>query len=195
MTVMHATKGRYHKLSPSGVPEADNRHIADFVARRTTEIADLLHANPTILIEEAGTAFLVTRASLDETSLFLHALPGDIEFGVSEEPAYPLLSLVASLRTPGEPRYAGIVLDIADRATIERFRLMVSQPFVDLAVVDPANRFLAACRFDLTLWTRAQAHRAMDRASRHLESIPSDRRSFRRAVDELEAYLNKNQTA
>lgn len=195
MTAMLATKGRFRDTNPSSVPEADQRHLAEIVSRRSEELARALPSEPTLLIEEAGTAFLVTRAEPDESTLFLHAHPGDLEIGVAEEPAYPLLSAVASLRTPGDPRFAGIVLDVADRPVIERFRQMISQPFVDLVVVDPACRFLAACRFDLTLWTRAQAHRALDRARRYLESIPADRRSFRRAVDDLEIYLNKNQTA
>lgn len=188
---MLATKGRYHNAAnPPSVPVADQRFLASIISRHLPDVRTLLSQDPTILFEEAGTAFLVTRACPDETTLFLHAHPGEIEVGVAEEQDYPLLSLVVSVRTPGDPRNAGLILDVADPAAIRLFCQMISQPFVDLAVLDPESRFLAAFRFELTLWTRAHAHRVLDQARRHLEILPPDRRNFTRAVAALQDYLN-----
>ncbi|MEK7468856.1 MAG: hypothetical protein AAB074_15895 [Planctomycetota bacterium] len=177
------------------MPVADQQHLAEIVARRADDVRTAFNEAPTILIEEAGTAFLVTRADPDEVSLLLHALPGEIEIGVAEEPTYPLLSSVASLRTSGAPRAAGIVFDIARPASIQLFRQMISQPYVDLVVLDPESRFLAAYRFELTLFTRARAHRSLDQARRHLDSLALEKRSFRIAMDELQAYVDRTLTA
>lgn len=187
--------GRFRHPEPASVPPADQRHLAEIVARRADEFRAAFTDTPTLLIEEAGTAFLVTRADADEVSLFLHALPGEIEIGVAEEPTYPLLSSVVSLRTSAAPRAAGIVLDIACPTIIQRFRQMISQPFVDLVVLDPESRFLTAFRFELTLWSRAQAHRSLDHARKYLESLPMEKRSFRIAMDELQAYVDRTMTA
>lgn len=193
LTQTFANQSRFRSANPAFVPPADQRHLAEIIARRAADISFIEF--PTLLIEEAGTAFLVTRADPDEVSLLLHALPGEIEIGVAEEPTYPLLSAVASLQTSGAPRAAGIVLDIARTEIIQRFRQMISQPFVDLVILDPESRFLAAYRFELTLWTRARAHRSLDQAKRHLESLPMEKRSFRIAMDELQAYVDRTLTA
>jgi hypothetical protein len=190
-----ANPARFRRADPASVPVADQQHLAEIVARRADDILPAFHEAPTLLIEEAGTAFLVTRAEPDEVSLLLHALPGEIEIGVAEEPTYPLLSAVASLRTSAAPRAAGIVFDIACPAVIQRFRQMISQPYVDLVVLDTANRFLSACRFELTLFTRARAHRSLDQARRHLESLAPEKRSFRIAMDDLQAYVDRTLTA
>jgi hypothetical protein len=195
MTVMLATKSRMRVGPPPSVPTTESRALADAVSRRVSDLSSLLADSPSTFIEEAGTAFLVTRADGPDVPLLLHAHPGDVEFGVAEEPAFPVLSVVVNLRTPGGPRYAGIYVDIGSPEILNRFRSLISQPSVDLVVLDPALHFAAAYRFELTLWTRAQAHRALDQARRHLESIPLEKRSFRRASDVLQDYFNQNQTA
>ena len=195
LTSAFTAGGGFRRPGPASVPVADQRHLAEIVARRADEFLPAFADAPTLLIEEAGTAFLVTRADPDEVSLLLHALPGEIEIGVAEEPTYPLLSTVASLRTSGAPRAAGIVFDIARTAIIQRFRQMISQPYIDLVVLDPASRFLAAYRFELTLFIRARAHRSLDQAKRHLESLPIEKRSFRIAMDALQDYVDRTLTA
>jgi hypothetical protein len=195
MTSPFAHPARFRRTEAPSVPVSDQQHLAEIVTRRTDDILSAFNDAPTILIEEAGTAFLVTRAEPDEVSLLLHAAPGEIEIGVAEEPTYPLLSAVASVRTSAAPRAAGIVLDIARTSSIQRFRQMISQPYVDLVFLDPANRFLAAYRFELTLFIRARAHRSLDQARRHLESLAPEKRSFAIAVDALQAYVDRDLTA
>lgn len=194
---MLATRSWDRKPNRTGrtMPSPDLRAATAMIARHAADIPALFQNAPTILVEEAGTAFLVTRADADEIPLFLHAHPGEIEIGVAEEHDYPLLSVVVSVRTPGAPRNAGIIFDVADFPGIEGFRRMIGQPFVDLVVLDPALRPVAAFRFELTLWSRARAHRSLDQARRHMETIPAERRNFRRALEILDTYINQNQTA
>ncbi|MCE9581325.1 MAG: hypothetical protein K8T20_02290 [Planctomycetes bacterium] len=192
---MLATKSRMRTGPAPSMPLIDTRTLAAAVSHRIADLPALFNDAPTTFIEEAGTAFLVTRADGPDVPLLLHAQLGDIEFGVAEEPAFPLLSVVATLRTAGGPRYAGITIDIGSTENLNRFRLMISQPSVDVVVLDPALHFAAAYRFELPLWTRAQAHRCLDQARRHLETIPLEKRSFRRAWDRLQDYCNQTLTA
>ena len=195
LTPMLATKARQRSGPPPSVPYAEQLALNEIVTRRHAELAPVLDSDPTLLIEENGTAVLVTRADHRDVPFLLHARPGDMEFGVVEEPAFPILSVVSTLATSGGPRFAGITVDVSNPEILSRLKLMISQPTVDLVVLDPAGRFAAAHRFELPLWARAQAHRALSQAWRHLESIPPERRSFEAARAGFQDYCNRYLTA
>ena len=149
----------------------------------------------TALFLHGPTAFLVTRADASDVPLLLHAHPGEFEFGVLAEQRFPILSVVASLATSGGPRYVGFTLDIGSSIAVRRFEALLSQTQIDLVVLDPAGRFAVGHRFELSLWSRAAARRALDQARSHLLTIPPGIRSYERAREEFLAWCQDNISA
>jgi hypothetical protein len=192
---MLAARSGRRSQDPGFLPRQDFLALADLLSRRKADLSPLLAAETSVLIEESGHALLVSQTEPEDLPALLHARPGEIEFGVLEEADFPLLSAVFSLKSSGPTRYAGIIVDVGHADLMSRFNLMISQPSVDLAFLDADGRLAAAVRFELPLWARAAAHRAIDRARHHLESIPAGRRSFERARAGFQAYCTLNQTA
>jgi len=192
---MLATRNRFRTASHATLPAEEARFLADAVARRTQDIDTALTSSMGALLVESGTAFLVTRVAAQDVPLFSHAKPDDVEFGVAEEPRFPLLSVVTSLQSAGGPRFAGLTVDIGLPEMVESLRTLIAQSSFDLVVLDPAGRIAAIHRFELSLWSRARAHRVLAQARRHLDSIPPAERSYPRALAEFQAYCTENMSA